>query len=258
MTNASLKSVWEQFGDLLGTTPLHPQFFAKRYATKARRIAIERATGVVADVGSGRAPYRAVIEAKSSVERYITIDHPEATELYSKDYPLDVTADITKKIPLKDQSVDTVLLLMVLEHVPNPATAISELHRILKPGGELILSTVFTHPVHDPPFDFYRYTRFGLAHLLESNGFEIAQLGWEGASIETAVTVLNTTLFQHIKKFAGTKSLLPIACLLTLLGWPIAIALNLIAWIISPLDRMHNLPHTVWAVARKPAKRRKE
>ncbi len=254
----NLKNTWEAFGDTFGATPLHPQYFAKKFAAKARRIAIDRAKGVVADVGSGRAPYRAAIEAKQSVERYITIDHPEATELYSKDYPLDVKADITKRIPLADRSVDTVLLLMVLEHVPQPAKAMSELHRIFKPGGELILSTIFTHPVHDPPFDFYRYTRFGLAQLLESNGFELTQLGWEGASIETAVTILNTTLFQHIKKLASTKTSLPFALLLALIGWPIAIVLNLIALIISPLDTMHQLPHTVWAVARRPEKKRKE
>lgn len=251
----TLKDLWETFGDVLGSTPLHPQYFAKRFATKARRVAIERATGIVADVGSGRAPYKAEIEAKSDVSKYLTIDHPEATELYSKDYPLDVQADISDKIPLKDHSVDTVLLLMVLEHVPQPSQAIAELQRILKPGGELILSTVFTHPVHDPPFDFYRYTRFGIKHLLETNGFELVELGWEGASIETAVTVLNTTLFQHIKKLAGTKTLLPIALLLAIIGWPIAIILNLIALIIGPLDSMHQLPHTVWAVARRPEKK---
>lgn len=252
----TLKDTWEKFGDLLGNTPLHPQFFAKRYATKVRQIAIERATGTVADVGSGRAPYRTAMKARSSVTKYLTIDHPEATELYSKDYPLDIAADITKKIPLANHSVDTILLLMVLEHVPNPASALTELYRMMKPGGELILSTIMTHPVHDPPFDFYRYTRFGLESLLIGAGFELVELGWEGSSVETAVTTLNTTLFQHLKHLTSTQRLLPLALILALIlalvGWPIAIVLNLIAIILAPLDRMHHFPHTVWAVARRP------
>lgn len=252
MTRQSpLKAAWEAFGDILGATPIHPQFFAKSYAKRAREAAITRATGIVADVGSGRAPYKQRIEAKSEMSKYITIDHPEATKYYSKEYPLDVKADISDKIPMKAKSVDTVLLLMVLEHVPQPSAAIAELNRILKPGGELILSTIQTHPVHDPPFDFYRYTRFGLKHLLESNGFELVELNWEGSSIQTAVTVLNTTLFQHLKKMSKVKILLPVALILGLVAWAIAIILNLLAWILSPLDTMHYLPHTVWAVARK-------
>ena len=237
MASASLTNAWEAFGDALGSTPLHPQYFARRFASKVRRIAIERAKGIVADVGSGRAPYKAAIEAKSSVTRYLTIDHPEATELYAKDYALDVAADICEAIPLEDCSVDTVLLLMVLEHVPQPSAALSELHRILTPGGELILSTVMTHPVHDSPFDFYRYTRFGITRLLDTNGFELVELGWEGASVETAVTVLNTTLFQHINKLAGIKPLLPLVFVLALLGGAVAIVLNVIALDPGPARR---------------------
>ena len=250
----SIKSSWEWFGDALGATPIHPQFFAKRYATKARAIAIDRSFGVVADVGSGRAPYRHAIEAKSNVTKYITIDHPEATEFYDKDYPLDIKADISETIPMADKSVDTAVLLMVMEHLPQPSAALAELYRILKPGGVIILSTVMTHPVHDAPFDFYRYTRFGIERLLKDNGLSIIQQGWEGAFIATAVTVINTSIFQQLKAITRTKWLMPVGLLIGIVVWPMTIILNLLALIVSPFDGLHQLPHTVWAVAKRPGK----
>lgn len=248
----NLKSAWEWFGDTLGATPIHPQFFAKRYAKAAREAAIQEARGKVADVGCGRAPYRGRILAKNDVTEYLTIDHPDATEYYSKEFPLDVKADISDHIPLKDRSVDTVLLLMVLEHVPQPSAAIAELYRIAKPGGTLVLSTIQTHPVHDAPYDYYRYTRFGLQHLLEQNGFELLELNWDGSAAATAVTVFNTTMFQQLKALSRTKALVPLAVLLGLVAWAVAIALNLIAILLAPFDRLHQLPHTVWAIAKRP------
>ena len=44
-------------------------------------------------------------------------------------------------------------------------SALDEMHRVLKPVGRLFLSTPFILPIHDAPYDFYRYTQFGLAHL---------------------------------------------------------------------------------------------
>jgi len=58
-------------------------------------------------------------------------------------------------------------MMEVLEHVKTPDLAIKELFRTLKPDAPLILSTPFIFPIHDAPHDYYRYTRYGLAHLLQ-------------------------------------------------------------------------------------------
>jgi hypothetical protein len=52
------------------------------------------------------------------------------------------------------------------------------MHRILKPGGHLWLSTPLFYAEHEVPFDFYRYTQFGLKHLLTSAGFTIEHIEW--------------------------------------------------------------------------------
>ena len=141
---------------------------------------------------------------------------------------------------------------MVLEHVPQPSAAIAELYRILKPGGTLVLSTVFTHPVHDAPFDFYRYTRFGLAHLLTQNSFELVEVNWEGSIAETSVTAFNTALFQQLKALTDARTTKWLGYLPAILALPFAILLNLLALLFAPLDTLHQLPHTVWAIGRRP------
>lgn len=64
-----------------------------------------------------------------------------------------------------DNQFDVVVISEVLEHIPNPHLAVQEIRRVLKPGGVVIGSTPFILGIHSEPYDFYRYTRFGLKHL---------------------------------------------------------------------------------------------
>lgn len=61
---------------------------------------------------------------------------------------------------------DVVVISEVLEHVHSPHLAVENLHRILVPGGRLVLTTPFILPIHEQPHDYYRYTRYGLEFLL--------------------------------------------------------------------------------------------
>ena len=71
---------------------------------------------------------------------------------------------------------DTVLFLEVLEHVPNPFKVVAELFRILRSGGKVILSVPHLSRLHEEPYDFYRYTKYGLRHLFEEAGFKDIQI----------------------------------------------------------------------------------
>src|ERR1044072_652883 len=62
----------------------------------------------------------------------------------------------------------------VWEHTHSPELVLRELQRVLKPGGKLLLTTPFAFPIHYAPTDYYRFTRFGLTHLL--NDWEIESL----------------------------------------------------------------------------------
>jgi len=70
------------------------------------------------------------------------------------------------KIDLPNESAGTVLCLDTLEHVEYPRRAIDELHRILKPNGIIVISSVMDFPIHDYPFDYWRFTPEAFKSLL--------------------------------------------------------------------------------------------
>ncbi|MEK7642712.1 MAG: methyltransferase domain-containing protein [Patescibacteria group bacterium] len=77
------------------------------------------------------------------------------------DYNPDIVGDI-HDLPLKDESVDAVICMNILEHVEDPQKAIKEMHRVLKKGGYLYLDTPFIfyyHPMKGYYKDYFRFTR---------------------------------------------------------------------------------------------------
>lgn len=81
-------------------------------------------------------------------------------------------------IELPSDSVGTVLCLDTLEHVEYPHKALSEIHRILKPDGIAVISSVMLFPIHDHPFDYWRFTPEGFRSILKP--FAAAFIGFSG------------------------------------------------------------------------------
>ena len=69
------------------------------------------------------------------------------------------------RLPFVDSSVDLVLCIQVLEHCRRPADVVREAHRVLVPGGRLVLSTVLLYELHGSPHDYYRFTEAALTDL---------------------------------------------------------------------------------------------
>lgn len=86
---------------------------------------------------------------------------------------VDVICDI-EKLPFKDNSVDYIINIAVLEHVPNPQKVIAEIHRVMKPGGKIYCFIPFMQPFHASPYDFQRFTYEGMKHQFKE--FEILNL----------------------------------------------------------------------------------
>jgi SAM-dependent methyltransferase len=118
----------------------------------------------VLDVGAGEAPYRELFEHTE----YLTTDWTHSVHPGAKAVDFVGPAD---DLPVDDESFDHVLLTEVLEHVADPAAVTRELHRILKPGGQLHMTTPFVWELHELPFDFFRYTAWGLDRVLREGGF---------------------------------------------------------------------------------------
>jgi SAM-dependent methyltransferase len=125
----------------------------------------------VLDAGAGRAPYRRLFRHA----KYETADFLGLTSMRYRqpDYVCDLAA-----IPVEDGRFDHVLLTQVLEHLPEPVRVLTELHRVLAPGGRLWLTAPLFYAEHQAPYDFYRYTQYGMRHVLETAGFEVVSLEW--------------------------------------------------------------------------------
>lgn len=122
------------------------------------------------DLGCAQKPFENVYE------RYT--DHSVGTDVIFSPHDLnkiDIYAS-GMSLPFKESSFDIVLCTEVLEHVPEPQLLLQESHRVLRPGGVLILTTPFLVPVHEAPYDFYRYTVHGLEHLLHKPGFHVTSI----------------------------------------------------------------------------------
>ena len=85
------------------------------------------------------------------------------------------------QIDLPDNSVGTVFLMDTLEHVEYPHQAMAEIHRILKPDGLVIMSSVLDFFIHATPNDFWRFTPDGFRSLLKK--FQHSHVGYYGRDI---------------------------------------------------------------------------
>ncbi len=104
-------------------------------------------------------------------------------------------------MPFPDNSYDVIVCSEVLEHLHSPYKAIAEIERVLRPGGKLILTTRFIFPIHDAPYDYFRFTQAGLSALL--NGWHIVDEEVETKTFETIAVLLQRIIFQT--KLRGGK-----------------------------------------------------
>ena len=98
---------------------------------------------------------------------------------------------------------DVVLCTEVLEHLPEPQKAIDEFERVLKPGGTLLLTTRFIFPIHDAPHDYFRYTKYGLRHLLRR--FDDLRIDEETDAVGTLAVLVQRRIFilpsRHARRY---------------------------------------------------------
>ncbi|HCV98496.1 MAG TPA: hypothetical protein DGJ56_04280, partial [Verrucomicrobiales bacterium] len=127
--------------------------------------------GLILDVGCGMKPYESLLNTSGS--KYYGTDYPITMEgSYGDSTRADFFSD-SMVLPFREGTFDTVISTQMLEHVRKPEVVVYEMSRVLKPDGILILSAPMTWPLHEEPYDFYRYTLHGLRHLLEEADFEI-------------------------------------------------------------------------------------
>ena len=181
----------------------NPFFFIRRELFKNIRQAGAGVKGKLLDFGCGIKPYRSCFPG---VGEYIGLDFDGGGSPYQKQM-VDVFYD-GHTIPFGDGHFDALLATEVLEHIFNPDEIVAEWSRVLKKGGSAIITCPFAWPEHEQPWDYARYSSFGVAALLEKHGFRVIECRKTGNWYITIIQLWVMYLYYLIPKWPVVSQLL--------------------------------------------------
>jgi len=194
--------------------------------------------GVMLDIGCG---YKQ--EAlKEKVRSYIGLEYPPARKVNERLSHTD--ADIfgdALYLPFKNGAFDSVIALSLLEHLRSPQRAAEESYRVLKKGGVFCLTVPFLQKLHTQPYDFFRFTIYGIRHIVESAGFTIVKTSNGGGMWKVFGARLAGYLYSDILGLGygpDDRSVKPKIYLLPVL-FPLIFIIVLLSRI---LDKLHYVP----------------
>jgi SAM-dependent methyltransferase len=144
------------------------------------------------DVGCGERPYEYLFKNA----KYTGLDVEDSGRPINMKKP-DFFYD-GDQFPFNDEEFDMVICTQVLEHVPNPRLLLGEMARVCKRGGGVVVSLPFVYPEHERPFDYFRFSRFGISELMEKAGFKIETMKRDSSTIETLAILANVYIVTNL------------------------------------------------------------
>jgi SAM-dependent methyltransferase len=177
------------FPSLLGAF-IHYAYFCRKNLYKCLSKYFDKVNGEILDFGCGSKPYKSEFR---NVSQYIGVDIENEGHSHINEN-IDFFYD-GKKLPFESEEFDAVFTSEVLEHVTNIENSLSEIKRVLKPNGQLLLSIPFVFPEHEMPFDFRRLTVSGMQQILTEFGFEIIAIEKSGTFVEAVAQLM--MLYLH-------------------------------------------------------------
>lgn len=166
-------------------------YLSRRGIARSMEKYAPKLEGRILDIGCGTRPYEKLFTACTEYVG-VEIDTPDTRQAGYADFFYD-----GHTLPFDSDSFDGVLLNEVLEHVFNPDEFLMELRRVLRPGGQILLTVPFAWIEHEKPFDYARYTSFGLKSLLEKNGFIVLRQEKIGTGV-TAIFQLKNAYWDCV------------------------------------------------------------
>jgi SAM-dependent methyltransferase len=214
-----------------------------------RRVARELPPGShVLDAGAGECVYKPLFEhcryeavdlaVGEAAWNYANLDHVSALD----------------ELPMGDETFDAILCTQVLEHLERPRESVREFYRVLKRGGKLYLTAPMAHVEHQTPYDFFRYTSYGLRSLLSDAGFREMTIEPFGGmftrwayELPRALSIFPALRSPEGKLYSKGVLLLPlkVSCYLMVRAAQRGLLL------LERLDKSKNDPFGWWAIAVK-------
>jgi len=188
---ARLKKIYkaEQFNPTFIGIFINPFFFARRGLYNNISALIPNLNGILLDIGCGTKPYESIC----SVDRYIGLEIDDGASRQHSYADLFYDGDI---IPMEDKSCDSLLSNQVFEHVFNPNKFLSEINRVMKIDGYMLMSVPFVWDEHEQPYDYARYSSYGMRYILKEHGFDIVELRKSNNGVEVIFQLINAYIYK--------------------------------------------------------------
>lgn len=203
MKEYSLKILYRKQMFFPGITGLfiNPFYFARKNLALHLKELGHQITGRTLDIGCGVKPYRELFCSS----KYIGLepDTPQNRKSKRADYYYD-----GHTFPFNNGEFDSAVCSQVFEHVFHPDEFLAEIFRILKPDGCLLLTTPFIWDEHEQPFDFARYSSYGLKHLLKKHGFEIIAFRKSTDDVRVIFQLIAAFLYKKFLQNRGSFNIL--------------------------------------------------
>ena len=186
----------EQFDPSFFGIFINPFYIARKGLSQNIRMLASRISGKVLDVGCGTKPYEYFFDSLEYIG--LELDTPKNRLNRKADYLYDGIY-----FPFSDGEFDSVVANQVLEHIFSPDIFLSEISRVMKKSGYMLITVPFIWDEHEQPFDYARYSSFGLNHILEKHGFEIIEFKKSANDIRAIFQLVNIYIYK--KTFTKTS-----------------------------------------------------
>ena len=177
---------------------ISPLFIARYYLVRDLRVILKkhRLKGSLIDIGCGTKPYKNYF---LYIRNYYGIDFKTFSR--NKDFPEDkpdyyLNNSYAKSfiLPFQDNQFDNAVSFQVLEHHADPNKMITEMIRVTKSGGYLLISAPFISSLHESPHDYGRFTEYYFQRILKKYNCHILEMKKQGSLFSTIATLLSDYL----------------------------------------------------------------